>query len=89
MPDTLKVIQPNLKYSLMVNLSTTTQSQYGRVVVIMDKGFCTDAAGNRFLRTNNSSVFIHFGKSQISCSIISKKMQVLSSENGIQCWMFR
>lgn len=63
MPDTLKVIRPNLEYSLTVNLSTTTQSQYGRVVVIMDKGFCTDAAGNRFLRTNHSSVFIHFGKS--------------------------
>lgn len=28
----------------------------------MDKDFCTDNAGNRFERTENSSFFVHFGK---------------------------
>lgn len=37
--------------------------QYGRLVLVMDKDFCTDAAGNRFTRTTNSSFYLHFGTS--------------------------
>jgi len=59
-PNTLQTIQPNLKYSIVVALST--EVQYGRVILVMDKGFCTDRAGNRFIRPQNSSFIVHFGE---------------------------
>lgn len=60
MPNTLNVIEPDLKFSVVVSLST--RDQYGRVILIMDKNFCSDPAGNKFRRTENSSLFIHFGE---------------------------
>lgn len=68
MPTTLNVIQPNLKYSLTVGLSSRVP--FGRVVLVMDKKFCTDAAGNNFARTENSSFFVHFGESETSSYFI-------------------
>lgn len=59
-PNTLSVIEPDLKFSVVVSLST--RDQYGRVILVMDKNFCSDPAGNRFRRTENSSLFIHFGE---------------------------
>lgn len=64
-PTTLNTIQPNLTYSLMVSL--TSSVQYGRVILVMDKSFCTDAAGNKFARSQNSWFFIHFG----ACNFLS------------------
>lgn len=60
LPNTLSVIQPNMKYSLDVSVSERVR--YGRLILVMDKDFCTDSAGNHFTRTDNSSFFIHFGK---------------------------
>lgn len=60
-PNTLNVIEPDLKFSVVVSLST--RDQYGRVVVVMDKNFCSDSAGNKFKRTENSRIFMHFGES--------------------------
>ncbi|KAF6134992.1 hypothetical protein GIB67_014041, partial [Kingdonia uniflora] len=57
-PSTLKIIQRDLKFSLFVKLSPTVQ--YGRVILVMDKNFCTDGAGYDFTRTTNSSFFVHF-----------------------------
>lgn len=57
-PKTLKTIKPNLKYSILVNLSPIVE--YGRVVLVTDKGLCTDAVGNQFTRTTNSSFLLHF-----------------------------
>ncbi|XP_063947909.1 uncharacterized protein LOC108218960 isoform X2 [Daucus carota subsp. sativus] len=59
-PSTLNIIQPNLTYSLMVNLSSSVQ--YGRVILVMDKNFCTDAAGNKFSRSQNSWFILHFDR---------------------------
>ncbi|KAB1216635.1 hypothetical protein CJ030_MR4G007823 [Morella rubra] len=59
-PSSLIVLQPNLKYSVLVGLSST--SQYGRVILVMDKNFCTDSAGNKFVRTANSSFYVHFDR---------------------------
>lgn len=59
-PATLNTIQPNLIYSLLVSL--TPNAQYGRVILVLDKNFCTDAAGNKFTRTENSSFFVHFDR---------------------------
>nr|XP_027123098.1 uncharacterized protein LOC113739892 isoform X1 [Coffea arabica] len=66
-PNTLNVIEPNLKFSLTVSLSTSVQ--YGRVVVVMDKNFCTDSAGNSFTRTGNSSLYIHFDRRSVFANL--------------------
>ena len=57
-PATLRVILPDLKYNIIVGLSTSTQC--GRVILVMDRSFCSDSAGNRFQRTGNSSDNIHY-----------------------------
>lgn len=59
-PSSLNILEPNLKYSLVVGLSSSVQ--YGRVILVMDKNFCSDAAGNRFLRTENSSLYVRIGE---------------------------
>ncbi|CAM6012995.1 unnamed protein product [Sphagnum balticum] len=59
-PATYKQIMPGIVYSLQVGLSTQTPS--GRVRISMRRGFCTDAAGNLFQRTANSSVLVHFDR---------------------------
>lgn len=59
-PNTLQIIQPNLKYSIVISLSPDIQ--YGRAVLVMDRGFCTDNAGNRFIRPINSTFVVHFGE---------------------------
>ncbi|WVZ21431.1 hypothetical protein V8G54_008753 [Vigna mungo] len=56
-PSSFRVLQPNLTYSVLVSLSSTVQ--YGRAIVVMDRNFCTDLAGNSFMRMPNSSVYIH------------------------------
>lgn len=73
MPNTLNVIQPNLRYSLIVGVSERVR--YGRLILVMGKKFCTDSAGNQFTRTENSSLFIHFGEFDsesflLFCSIV-------------------
>lgn len=67
LPNTLKTIEPNLKYSLVVGLSTN--DQFGRVILAMDKGFCTDSAGNRFIRAANSSFIVHFDRRSVFVSL--------------------
>jgi hypothetical protein len=59
-PSSLTVLEPNLKYTLLVGLSPSVL--YGRVILVMDKNFCTDTAGNRFTRAANSSFFVHVGE---------------------------
>jgi hypothetical protein len=87
-PSSLTVLEPNLKYTLLVGLYPNVF--YGRVVLVMDKNFCTDAAGNRFTRAANSSFFVHLGEfccsflkfffGTIMCSIfLSKLFSALSS----------
>nr|GMC69900.1 uncharacterized protein LOC109177202 isoform X1 [Ipomoea batatas] len=60
LPSTLRVIQPNLTYSVVVSLPTS--SQFGKVTIVTDKSFCTDAAGNKFTRTENSSLVVHYDR---------------------------
>ncbi|KAL3824855.1 hypothetical protein ACJIZ3_020884 [Penstemon smallii] len=63
LPNTLNVVEPNLKYSITVSVSKSVP--YGRLVLVMDKNFCTDSAGNQFTRTENSSLFIHFDRRSV------------------------
>ncbi|KAK7823279.1 hypothetical protein CFP56_035686, partial [Quercus suber] len=62
-PTSLKMLQPNLQYSVLVGLPSTAQS--GRVILVMDKNFCTDRAGNKFERNKNSSFTLHFDRRSI------------------------
>lgn len=80
-PNTLNVIEPDLKFSAVVSLST--RDQYGRVILVMDKNFCSDPAGNKFRRTENSSLFIHFDRRTVSVDIrthISERLLQIDSE---------
>ncbi|THU60302.1 hypothetical protein C4D60_Mb07t11200 [Musa balbisiana] len=58
LPSTLKVLLPDRVFTLMVGISADVQ--FGRLVLVMDKGFCMDSAGNSFKRTSNSSFILHF-----------------------------
>lgn len=64
---TLKVLQPDLEFTVQVGISTDIQ--YGRLVLVMDKHFCTDAAGNRFTRTVNSSFLLRIDKRQVFMNV--------------------
>ncbi|WCJ36094.1 hypothetical protein M5689_017313 [Euphorbia peplus] len=66
-PSSLTVLKPNLQYSLVVELSSSVA--YGRVVLVMDKNFCTDTAGNSFTRAENSSLFVHFDRRRVFADV--------------------
>ncbi|KAL9666929.1 hypothetical protein QQ045_001273 [Rhodiola kirilowii] len=63
MPHTLNVVQTNLRYSLLVALSNAVQ--VGRVIVVMDKNFCADRAGNIFNRSTSSSSIVRFDRKNV------------------------
>ncbi|XP_061349296.1 uncharacterized protein LOC133294608 isoform X3 [Gastrolobium bilobum] len=80
-PSSLSILQPNLMYSLLVSLSSTVQ--YGRAILVMDKNFCTDIAGNNFTRMPNSSVYIHFDRRKVYVNLrtpVTEKLLQLGSE---------
>ncbi|PON72223.1 Guanine nucleotide-binding protein, beta subunit [Parasponia andersonii] len=79
-PTSLNVLQPNLTYSLVVGLSS--QVEYGRVILVMDKNFCTDNAGNRFTRTANSSFFVHFDRRNVFVNLRIHILERLVQLNG-------
>ncbi|KAL9277823.1 hypothetical protein ACSQ67_024948 [Phaseolus vulgaris] len=56
----LQIIRPGVTYSLEVIISS--EVIYGRVVITMRENTCTDQAGNRFTRTNDSTFTIHFDR---------------------------
>ncbi|XP_073261119.1 uncharacterized protein [Populus alba] len=56
---------------------------YGRVILVMDKNFCTDTAGNRFTRAANSSFFVHFDRRTVFVDLrihIPEKLLQLNNE---------
>ncbi|XWS60752.1 hypothetical protein CRYUN_Cryun07bG0062900 [Craigia yunnanensis] len=80
-PSSLNILEPNLKYSLFVGISSATQ--YGRLVLVMDRDFCTDAAGNTFTRSANSSFYVHFDRRSIFVNLrahVPEKLLQLNSE---------
>ncbi|KAG6747072.1 hypothetical protein POTOM_049450 [Populus tomentosa] len=80
-PSSLTVLEPNLKYNLLVDLSPSVL--YGRVILVMDKNFCTDTAGNRFTRAANSSFFVHFDRRTVFVDLrihIPEKLLQLNNE---------
>ncbi|KAL5813853.1 hypothetical protein ACOSQ4_024494 [Xanthoceras sorbifolium] len=80
-PSSLITLQPSLRYSLLVGLSSVVQ--YGRVVLVMDKSFCADTAGNKFTRMTNSSFFVHFDRRSVFVNLrihVPEKLLQLNSE---------
>ncbi|KAL4198739.1 hypothetical protein AMTRI_Chr03g47550 [Amborella trichopoda] len=80
-PSSLTVLEPNLKYSLIVELSSDVD--YGRIILVMDKDFCTDLAGNTFTRAANSSFFVHFDRRPVTVNLtthIPEKFLELENE---------
>lgn len=59
-PSSLRKFDNGLNYSIIVSLSK--QSLFGRVVLDMATSFCTDQAGNTFMKRENSSFVIHFDR---------------------------
>ncbi|XP_023541254.1 uncharacterized protein LOC111801476 isoform X1 [Cucurbita pepo subsp. pepo] len=79
-PSSFKVLQLNLKYSLSVSLLSTTQ--YGRVILAMDKNFCTDRAGNLFTRTENSISYVHFDRRKLLANLKTRVPERLLELNN-------
>ncbi|XWS50936.1 hypothetical protein CRYUN_Cryun12cG0133900 [Craigia yunnanensis] len=80
-PSSLIILEPNLKYSLFVGISSAIQ--YGRLVVVMDRNFCTDAAGNTFTRSANSSFYVHFDRRSVFVNLrthVPEKLLQLNSK---------
>ncbi|CAN6453168.1 unnamed protein product [Victoria cruziana] len=77
-PTTLEVLQTDLKFSILVSFYPSVQ--YGRVILAMRRGFCTDVAGNRFLRTSNSTYQLHFDRreafAQLTAHVTTKLLQL-------------
>ncbi|XP_057951479.1 uncharacterized protein LOC131146135 isoform X2 [Malania oleifera] len=79
-PSTLNVLQPNLRFSLLVGLSSIVQ--YGRVILVLDKNFCTDSAGNKFTRMENSSFCVHFDRRRVFVNLRTHIPEKLLQLNG-------
>ncbi|XP_042498422.1 uncharacterized protein LOC122076880 [Macadamia integrifolia] len=79
-PSTLKILQPDLIFSLVVGLSSSVH--YGRIIVVMDTNFCTDSAGNPFTRSANSSFFVHFDRRNVFLNLRTGIPKQLLQING-------
>ncbi|KAK4568694.1 hypothetical protein RGQ29_004196 [Quercus rubra] len=79
-PTSLKTLQPNLQYSVLVNLSST--AQYGRVILVMDKNFCTDSAGNKFERNKNSNFTLRFDRRSLVVNLTTHVPERQLDVNG-------
>ncbi|KAK2442902.1 hypothetical protein P8452_21317 [Trifolium repens] len=79
-PSSFKILKPNLMYSLLVSLSSTVQ--YSRAILVMDKNFCTDIAGNSFTRMPNSSVYVHIDRRKVYVNIRTHVPEKLLQLNG-------
>ncbi|KAL3696418.1 hypothetical protein R1sor_010494 [Riccia sorocarpa] len=61
LPSTLRTLTEGLTYTLTVALSSDVIA--GKVLIAMQRDFCTDAAGNVFRRNVNSSFTVRFDRS--------------------------
>uniref|UniRef100_A0A0E0A3N1 Bacterial Ig-like domain-containing protein n=1 Tax=Oryza glumipatula TaxID=40148 RepID=A0A0E0A3N1_9ORYZ len=77
-PSSLQVLRPALQYS--VHVTIPPELLYGRLILVMAKGFCTDAAGHHFIRTANSTFTLRFDRRSdsmnIGSSIPEKLLQI-------------
>ncbi|KAF3962701.1 hypothetical protein CMV_012822 [Castanea mollissima] len=57
-------------------------AQYGRVILVMDKNFCTDSAGNKFTRNQNSTFNVHFDRRSMFVNFTTHVPERLLQLNG-------
>ncbi|CAD6332593.1 unnamed protein product [Miscanthus lutarioriparius] len=80
-PSTLQVLSPGLRYSVAVAISP--DAQYGRLILVMGRGFCTDAAGHPFTRTPNSTFTLHFDRRSDSMNITATVPEKMLQIQGV------
>ncbi|XP_021303081.1 uncharacterized protein LOC8065336 isoform X2 [Sorghum bicolor] len=80
-PSTLKVLSPGLRYSVAVTISP--DAQYGRLILVMGRGFCTDAAGHPFTRTPNSTFTLRFDRRSDSMNITATVPEKMLQIQGV------
>ncbi|PPD72156.1 hypothetical protein GOBAR_DD30938 [Gossypium barbadense] len=92
-PSSLTVVEPNLKYLLLVSISSA--SRYGRLVLVMDTNFCTDAAGNPFARSQNSNqrnVFVdlraHVPEKLLQLRSETRTIQATNNYNNLKVYLY-
>ncbi|OMO85370.1 hypothetical protein CCACVL1_10229 [Corchorus capsularis] len=85
-PSSLRIIKPNIKYSLKLVLSL--KNTYGRVVVRMAENFCKDRAGNNFTRSNASTAVIHFDRRPVLVDLWSSVPSYELAINGVPRTVF-
>ncbi|MED6172218.1 hypothetical protein PIB30_048006 [Stylosanthes scabra] len=56
----LQIIKPGAKYN--IDLILSSKNVYGHAVISMVENTCSDQAGNKFMRTNSSTLTIHFDR---------------------------
>ncbi|KAM3329419.1 hypothetical protein ACQJBY_026473 [Aegilops geniculata] len=79
-PSTLEAVVPGMRYSVAV--SPSPDVDYGRMILVMRRGFCTDVAGHRFRRSSNSSFTLRFDKRSDSMNITASIPQKLLQIQG-------
>ncbi|OEL29984.1 hypothetical protein BAE44_0008997 [Dichanthelium oligosanthes] len=80
-PSTLQVLVPGLRYSVAVAISP--DEQYGRIILLIGRGFCTDAAGHPFTRTANSTFTVHFDRRNDSMNITATVPEKMLQIQGV------
>ncbi|RLM98408.1 hypothetical protein C2845_PM06G03680 [Panicum miliaceum] len=80
-PSTLRELRPGLLYSVAVAISP--DAQYGRIILLMGRGFCTDAAGHPFTRTANSTLTLHFDRRDDSMNITATVPERMLEIQGV------
>ncbi|XP_051216835.1 uncharacterized protein [Lolium perenne] len=85
-PSTLEEVVPGLQYSVVVFASP--EVEYGRLILVMRRGFCTDVAGHHFRRTSNSSFTLRFDRRKdamnITATIPEKLLQIEGATRLVQ-----
>ncbi|PKI59122.1 hypothetical protein CRG98_020488 [Punica granatum] len=82
-PSSLEMLDPNITYSLLVSISSSVQ--YGRLILVSDKNFCTDSAGNLFTRTESSRFFVHIDRRSVFVNLRTHiPEQLLQLDNVIR-----
>ncbi|KAF9625909.1 hypothetical protein IFM89_027686 [Coptis chinensis] len=64
---TFHIVKPDIKYRLTVVLSS--KIVYEPVIVKMVDNFCTDQAGNSFIRTNSSDLIVHVDRRPVEVDL--------------------
>ncbi|KAL5581377.1 hypothetical protein UlMin_013819 [Ulmus minor] len=77
----IRSIKSNIHYKFDIIFSMT--STFGRVVISLADNICTDQAGNRFVRTNGSSIIIHYDRRPVTVDLWTSVTAYELAINGV------